>query len=77
MKHGRTIADVVGMTEHATPDEPVFVLRAHDKVAPLTVREWAKLNRHAGGSDALSRTAIECAERMEKWQSEHGWKLAD
>lgn len=48
-------------------DEPVFLLRAQDKVAADVVRIWAILHRSAGGHAALSSMANNHAERMDKW----------
>lgn len=58
-------------------DEPVFLLRASDKMAPQTVREWARLQKLAGNKDKAVQVALDWAETMEYWQLENGCKLAD
>lgn len=58
-------------------DEPVFLIRAHDEIAPEVVRAWADYNEEAGGDDELSRLARDHADLMEAWQKRHGKKLAD
>lgn len=55
-------------------NEPVFLLRAQDKVAARTVRAWADYNVDAGGDPALSKTAREYADKMDAWPVK---KLAD
>ena len=78
MKHARSdynrIQDPAGIIP---ADEPVFLVRARDKVAPNIVREWAKQNYQSGGDLVLSEAARHWAEEMERWQHEHGFRLAD
>jgi len=37
-----------GCLGRAADDEPVFVLRAHDRIAPAIVRQWAEKARGLG-----------------------------
>ena len=68
----------------AAPDEPIFILRATDRIAPKIVREWAavyvatKRNGHEarGEPDRLTEKeqrkfdeAMACAERMDAWRN--------
>ena len=63
----------------AHPDEPLFVLRSTDPLAPQLVREWAVLyTRDRGGIDALDERqerkvteALQCAREMEDWKREN------
>ena len=55
-------------------DEPVFLLRAQDKLAADTVRHWAYLNNDAGGDMVLSDEARKHADKMDAWPVK---KLAD
>jgi len=55
-------------------NEPVFLLRAQDKVAARTVRAWANYNLDAGGDPQLSKMAREHADLMDQWPVK---KLAD
>lgn len=51
-------------------DEPVFVLRAQDKLAPALVELWASLAfMHGCNGEKLSE-ANELAQRMRAWQHE-------
>ena len=58
-------------------DEPVFLLRAQDKVAPATLRFWAVVNQHNGGDPKLSALARKHADDMDAWQASHPTKPAD
>lgn len=51
----------------AADDEPIFVLRAQDKLAPIIVRLWADLAEAHGCAEAKVREAVSLAARMEKW----------
>ena len=55
-------------------DEPVFLLRAQDKLAKYVVRYWADLNDQYGGDTKLSQTARDHADKMDAWLVK---KLAD
>lgn len=61
--------------KNATDDEPIFVLRAQDRTAPDTIREWVRLNKH---NPEMPReklaTALDLAREMEKWPAR---RLAD
>lgn len=48
-------------------EEPVFLLRAQDALAPLAVRAWADSVDKCGGSKAASDAARQHAERMDAW----------
>lgn len=51
----------------AQDDEPIFVLRAQDRLAPALVRRWADEAERAGcpaGKVAEARTV---ADAMERW----------
>lgn len=74
-----------GCFAKAAMDEPLFVLRAQDKLAPGMVRQWAeKLRQHhikAGTSGkklaaaiAKHAEALEIADAMDAW---HTRKIAD
>lgn len=78
------LSDTLERTLQAPPehpiadDEPVFLLRASDKIAPALVREYAmRLRQEGGGTWDHSNAVIEQAKAMELWQSEHQWKLPD
>jgi hypothetical protein len=48
-------------------DEPVFLLRAQDKVAADTVLYWAEMNEEAGGDPELTKLAHEHVQKMRAW----------
>jgi hypothetical protein len=47
--------------------EPVFLLRAQDKLAADCVEYWAEINEKNGGDPALTGAAREHAHKMRKW----------
>jgi hypothetical protein len=53
--------------EKVGPDEPIFVLRAQDLLAPQRVRYWAELAIERGVSQAKVDEALACADAMDAW----------
>ena len=51
----------------AADNEPIFVLRAQDALAPDAVRGWAFEARRKGLSRAKFQEAMAVADAMEKW----------
>jgi hypothetical protein len=49
------------------PEEPIFVLRAQDKLAPHLVYMWAKLAKEHGCPLEKVKEAEDCAEAMFAW----------
>lgn len=49
------------------PDEPIFVLRAQDVLAPAHVRAWAENAKIAGAPPEKIAEALRCADLMEQW----------
>ena len=58
-------------------EEPVFLLRAKDRLAPNVVRYWAILLKNYGGDKDLVLRAEQWASKMEEWQKEHECKIPD
>jgi hypothetical protein len=56
--------------EKAEPDEPIFVLRAQDILAPEIVREWAYRASKLGSPREKVVGARAIADQMEDWQIE-------
>ena len=60
----------------ANEDEPLFVLRANDELAPIIVRSWAyayRRDKRERGEYTLERMkkfedAMACASAMEQWK---------
>lgn len=67
-----------GCLGKAADDEPVFVLRAQDYIAPWAVKSWVS---HALATNRVPSAKIEEAMRlcdqMRKWQKTHGCKAPD
>jgi hypothetical protein len=59
------------------PDEPIFVLRAQDQLAPGIVREWATRAIDAGVKPEKVLEAYKMADAMTLWQGDHGAKVPD
>lgn len=57
--------------DKATPDEPVFVLRAQDLTSPQVVCEWIRLNIETAPQDKL-RQALESALAMASFGKMYG-----
>lgn len=56
-----------GCIAKAADDEPVFVLRATDKLAPGLIRQWAAQAHALGMSWAKAGEALKLADMMEAW----------
>lgn len=79
MLHGRdSYNERIQDSEDLIPvDEPVFLIRGQDKVAPRVLRFYASCAHAAGCSSDLIKTVMQQASDMETWQKEHGGKFAD
>lgn len=65
--------DPNGCLNKAADDEPVFLLRAQDRLAPATVRDWCERARRAGDTpDEKVNEAGAVAIAMERWQEQTG-----
>lgn len=53
--------------QKAAENEPIFVLRAQDMLAPGIVREWAKQAAAHGCSQEKVLEAHSLADRMDQW----------
>jgi len=61
----------------AADDEPVFVLRAQDKLSPMIVRTWAFEAELRGTPKAKTEEALAQANAMESWALAHLAKYPD
>lgn len=69
-----------GCLSRVKPDEPIFVLRAQDRLAPTLVRHWVNLAMLAGDlspSDPKITEALDLADEMETWQLSNRAKWPD
>ncbi len=57
--------------------EPVFVLRAQDQLAPVVIKIWALLAESLGTSQEKVNEARLVAEDMEVWQVKNTRKIPD
>jgi hypothetical protein len=81
------LASTTGCLAKAARDEPIFVLRAQDKLAPMVVQYWIQLveaERRATGASTMEliedpklQAAHNLSKQMEEWQREHGCKVPD
>jgi hypothetical protein len=58
-------------------DEPVFLIRAQDRVGPAAVAEWARLAADAGAGPDIIQKAFAHVSLMMAWQRKHGCKVPD
>jgi hypothetical protein len=73
------------LSKGSTPigeDEPVFLLRGKDAIAPSAVRHWANLlisctDPPSGDRVVLYQAAMRWADEMEQWQARNGCKTPD
>lgn len=68
--HGRDFSEI-------GDDEPVFAIRAKDRVAPGALVEYARLAERAGASEELVVSVLAHAQRMRDWQMANGSKVPD
>jgi len=71
MTRDEAIEYLKGMSE----DEPVFVLRAQDKVAPATVLTWALMAELVGAPREKCWGATSQARAMEDWRENNSDKV--
>ena len=57
--------------------EPVFVLRAQDQLAPIVIKIWALLAESLGTPQEKASEARSVAEDMEIWQLNNIRKIPD
>jgi len=70
--------DRIQDSENKIPaDEPVFLLRGQDALAPSLLLDWASRMRSLGGDPAMADLVRAQAHRMIIWQNENGVKIPD
>jgi len=78
MKHAREDYNRIQDPEGLIPDdEPVFLLRGQDILAPSLLRSWAIQLLDKGGSGVMAEMVMKWSKEMEKWQETHKKKLPD
>ena len=63
--------------EKIPEDEPVFLLRGQDVLAPDVVEYWAQLLKNQGGEEQLVTAAKAQAHKMRDWQKDQKVKVPD
>lgn len=63
--------------DKASDDEPLFVLRSQDSLAPEIVREWAYRAQVSGTPMEKVEEARRVADQMEDWQIANSKKVPD
>lgn len=79
MRHARQdYQDRIQDSKRVIPeDEPVFLLRAQDIVAPDIVDAWADAADAEGALPNIVEAARNQAQEMRSWQSLHGRQVPD
>jgi len=65
----KEVERVSGCFAKAAETEPLFVLRAQDKLAPIVVRLWAELAAFHGAGLEKVHEAKRLAFEMEQWST--------
>jgi hypothetical protein len=72
MVDGQVLHSVPEDADYVVPiipdDEPVFLIRGQDKVAPSVLRYWADRAEEEGAEKEIIDTVRRWAVEMEKWQ---------
>jgi hypothetical protein len=78
MKHARHDYDRIQDPAGLIPEEePVFLLRAQDELAPATVLRWSEMAIAAGCDMRIVVAAMRQAAEMVEWQRKHGSFVPD
>lgn len=78
MRHARSDYDSIQDASGRIPsDEPVFLLRASDMLAPMVVDAWANMATLKNVDPMMISAAGKQAQLMRKWQISHGSKVPD
>lgn len=79
MKHAREDYNgrIIDLLSKIPEEEPVFLLRGQDVLAPNTVKFWAKRLKDLGGDPKMIDAALRQAEAMLDWQEDHNFKTPD
>lgn len=65
------VSDPTSCLNKAADDEPVFVIRAKDRVGPATVRDWVYRATALGIHQEKVAEALDLARAMEVWRRAH------
>ncbi len=76
-KAEETAQGATGCLAKAADDEPIFVLRAQDALAPMIVKAWAEAALKVGVPVEKIQEAVQLADQMTDWQATNHTKLPD
>lgn len=65
------------LDEHLASEEPVFLLRGSDPLAPKILLDYATSIRLSGSDPRVADSAVAHAQKMINWQKRNGTKYAD
>jgi hypothetical protein len=68
MNKAETLLSQTSCLNKAEPEEPLFILRGHDRVAAQTVRHWATMAVGIHEPDKIKQ-ALQIAEDMDAWRN--------
>ena len=71
----KTLSCGRGCLDQSPVDEPIFILRAQDILAPRVVVRWAHLADQAGSPQAKVQAALELAKQMADWQANNPYRV--
>jgi hypothetical protein len=71
MRTGRKDYNIADLGGKIGINEPVFLIRAQDALAPRTLRFWAQQLRNSGGDQRNADSVELLASEMEQWQIHH------
>ncbi len=78
MKHARKdyqrIQDPAGLIPE---DEPVFLLRGQDILAPRVMKAWLEMYEQNNGDEKVANAVRDHIDSVIKWQFKNGNKMAD
>lgn len=78
MRHARSDYDRIQDPQGKIPaDEPVFLIRGQDVVAPLVVAYWADTAERYGVAPEVVHMVREWAQEISDYQQRMGFKVAD
>ena len=70
MNKSDELKNPISCLNKASPNEPIFVLRANDLIAPQTIKLWAAM-AHGEHEELKIQAALDLAESMENYQMQN------
>jgi len=66
------LSNFASCLNRAAFDEPLFVLRAKDRISPIVIRMWAKIADRCNFHEPWKiKEALAIAAQMEQWRKEN------